>query len=378
MLMSIKNNVDWSSFSTPEQGFELFGNSIRKSFSYDSYGNRTKFSAIVLSNPLPIAPEDIKFFTNTATKDPASNKVDKFVYRGRIIGQNSPHQFLPDPCNATFASNPEQALNIIAMHTLFVSNIDDGDAGTLPRINSIVEVELTKNAFGYNLQYGKHLNVINNPDKEPGNNVDCDSLQGIIANADSSISIGSLGEAEVRSYRGSGGAQDVENGKLPSELLKKSKHHKWAKFLVDVVDAYDKLHDAFKAHFGKDLILTDHYRTYSAQVDLKSRKPKAAATPGTSNHGWGLAFDFNHIDSAYDISGGKRDFESDVYKWLYKNAPTYNFHNPSWARPDGKKPEAWHFESTKKSTLYSAPKKNATIAKGAIDGESDPTDTTAT
>ena len=212
--MTIKNNVDWSSFTTPEQGFELFGNSIRKSFSYDSYGNRTKFSAVVLSNPLPIAPEDIKFFTNTATKGPASNKVDKFVYRGRIIGQNSPHQFLPDPCNATFASNPEQALNIIAMHTLFVSNIDDGDAGTLPRINSIVEVELTKNAFGYNLQYGKHLNVINNPDTEPGNNVDCDSLQGIIANADSSISIGSLGEAEVRSYRGSGGAQDVENGKL--------------------------------------------------------------------------------------------------------------------------------------------------------------------
>ena len=377
--MAIKDNVDFSSFSTPEEGFQLFGNSIRKGFEYDSYGNRTTFSAVVLSNPLPISPEDVKFFAGTATEQSSSNKIDKFVYRGRIIGQNSPHEFLPDPCNVTFAANPAQALNIIAMHTLFISNVDEGDAGTLPRINSIVQVELTKNTFGYNLQYGKHLNVINNPDTDPSGNVDCDSLQSIIASADSSISIGSLGEAEVRSYRGSGGAQDVENGKLPSELLKKSKHHKWAKFLVDVIDDYDNLHAAFKEAFdGKNLILTDHYRTYSAQVDLKRRKPKAAAPPGSSMHGWGLAFDFDHRDSSYDISGGKRDFESDVYKWLYKNAPTYNFHNPPWARPTGSKPEPWHFESTKLPSLYSAPKKNATIAKGAKDGEADPTDTTAT
>ena len=91
-----------------------------------------------------------------------------------------------------------------------------------------------------------------------------------------------------------------------------------------------------------------------------------------------MAFDFDHRDSSYGIAGGKRDFQSDVYKWLKANAPTYSFHNPSWAQEGGSNPEPWHFESTKKSNFYGPPKKNETIAKGAKDGEADPTDTTAT
>lgn len=374
--MAVKDNVDFSAFSTPEQGFELFGNSVRRAFSYDSYGNKTRFKAMVLSNPIPISPDDVKLFLGSSQDTTSSGKTDKFVYRARIIGDNSPHQFLPDPCNRVYASDQERALNIIAMHTLFVSNVAEGEVGALPRINSIVEVELTKNTFGYNLQYGKHVNVVSNPDKNPSGNIDCDSLASVIANADSTISIGSMGQPQIRPYLGSAGAQDVENGKLPAELLVKSKYSS-ARFLVDVISDYDKLHEAFQARFGKGLILTDHYRTYSTQVSLKQRKPKLAARPGTSNHGWGLAFDFNHIDSAYGISGGKRDFESDVYKWLNANAPTYGFFNPPWAQEGGKNPEPWHFESTKKSSLYGAPKKNKTPTE-VTDGEQDPTDNTAT
>ena len=210
------------------------------------------------------------------------------------------------------------------MHTLFVSNVDEGDNGTLPRINSIVEVELKKNTFGYNLQYGKHLSVVTNPDINPGGNVDCDSLESIMENSDLSISIGSMGEPQIRPYFGAAGAQDVENGKLPSELLSKSKYS-GARFLVDVISDYDKLYEAFQARFGKGLILTDHYRTYSTQVSLKQRKPKLAARPGTSNHGWGLAFDFDHRDASYEIAGGKSGFQSDVYNWLKQNATNLQF-----------------------------------------------------
>lgn len=183
--MAIKDNIDFSSFSTPEEGFQLFGNSIRRGFEYDSYGNKTKFNAIVLSNPIPINPADLKFFTNSSEATP-TNKVNKFVYRARIIGDNSPHQFLPDPCDTTYASDQQQALRIVTMHTLFVSNVEDGNAMSLPTINSVVEVELTKNVFGYNLQYGKHLKVVTNPDSDPGSDVDCDSLQSMMNNADAS------------------------------------------------------------------------------------------------------------------------------------------------------------------------------------------------
>jgi hypothetical protein len=181
--MAIKDNVDFSSFSTPEEGFQLFGNSIRKGFEYNSYGDRTKFNAIVLSNPLPINPDDLKYFTNSSNATP-TKKTNKFVYRARIIGDNSPHQFLPDPCDITYAVDQQQALKVIAMHTLFVSNSEDGVGMSLPTINSVVEVELTKNVFGYNLQHGKHIKVVTNPDADPGSDVDCDSLQSIMNNAD--------------------------------------------------------------------------------------------------------------------------------------------------------------------------------------------------
>jgi LAS superfamily LD-carboxypeptidase LdcB len=128
------------------------------------------------------------------------------------------------------------------------------------------------------------------------------------------------------------------------------------KFLVDVVADLTKLTAAFKARFGKDIILTDAYRTYNGQVTTKNKwiargEPKKAATPGTSNHGWGLAFDFDHKDESYD-RGPATGFDSIVYKWLFQNAPTYNFHNPSWAQRGRKNAEAWHFESTKINTYY--------------------------
>lgn len=373
--MTIKDNVDFSVF-TGFNNFDLFSNSIRRAFSYDAYGDKNIFQAVVISQPIPLDPNDSQFFLGK--EDPRTNKVSRFSYRGRIIGSDSPHKFLPDPCNPNYTGEVNATNEIIALHTTFYSSGEIGNDEVLPRIGSLVEVRLEKNAYSYDLSRGAHIKVTKNPSDPTGVTDTCDTIEAIMAAADSAFSIGSLSEPELRSYFGVGGEQDVENGKVPSELLKKSKHHKYAKFLVDVIDDYDNLHNAFRDHFEKNLILTDHYRSYEAQVKLKADKPKAAATPGTSMHGWGLAFDFNHIDSEYGIAGGKRDFDSDVYKWLYANAPTYNFHNPPWARPGGSKPEAWHFESTKLPSLYSAPKKNETIAKGAKDGEPDPTDTTAT
>jgi hypothetical protein len=38
--MAIKDNIDFSSFSIQKKVFSLFGNSIRRGFQYDSYGNK--------------------------------------------------------------------------------------------------------------------------------------------------------------------------------------------------------------------------------------------------------------------------------------------------------------------------------------------------
>ncbi|MCC7076101.1 MAG: M15 family metallopeptidase [Acidimicrobiia bacterium] len=62
--------------------------------------------------------------------------------------------------------------------------------------------------------------------------------------------------------------------------------------------------------------VTDSYRSYEAQVDVARRKGLyknggLAATPGTSNHGWGLALDL--------------DLDYDAQTWMRENAGQYGF-----------------------------------------------------
>lgn len=68
--------------------------------------------------------------------------------------------------------------------------------------------------------------------------------------------------------------------------------------------------------------ITDGWRSLSAQVDLKKRKPTLAATPGRSVHGIGLAADLN--------------LTSKQQKWLEANGAKYGLARlPS---------EAWHWQ----------------------------------
>jgi hypothetical protein len=95
------------------------------------------------------------------------------------------------------------------------------------------------------------------------------------------------------------------------------------------------LNEAYRAEFGRDLCMTDGYRSYAAQASLKARKPGLAARAGTSEHGWGLAVDFcGGIESA---GAG--------YRWMREVAPEHGWDNPAWARKGGGGPyEPWHWE----------------------------------
>jgi Transglycosylase SLT domain/D-alanyl-D-alanine carboxypeptidase len=96
----------------------------------------------------------------------------------------------------------------------------------------------------------------------------------------------------------------------------------------DAEQSLEVLNAAYRAQFGVDLGISSAYRDYATQIVLKAQKGRIAATPGTSNHGWGLAVDFGAVD----------------YAWLAANSRTYGWDHPSWARPGGALPEAWHWE----------------------------------
>lgn len=87
--------------------------------------------------------------------------------------------------------------------------------------------------------------------------------------------------------------------------------------------AYKAMQKAAKRD-GVNFSITDSYRDYNAQVALKKAKPSLAATPGHSNHGWGLALDINVNDP-------------ETYKWLKRNGKKFGFEQPMSYEP-------WHWE----------------------------------
>ncbi|WP_296665563.1 M15 family metallopeptidase [Demequina sp.] len=99
----------------------------------------------------------------------------------------------------------------------------------------------------------------------------------------------------------------------------------------DAALALAALNERFKTEFGTNMCVSDSYRSIGGQYATKAQRGYLAATPGTSMHGLGLAVDFCRSHSA------------GVYlSWLKRNAGTYGFWNPDWARTS--KYEPWHWE----------------------------------
>lgn len=104
------------------------------------------------------------------------------------------------------------------------------------------------------------------------------------------------------------------NGRIPAAALT-SIGHGSHRLYAPAARAFLQMEAAAKAD-GVTIGVTDTYRSYDAQVDLAKRKGLysqggLAATPGTSNHGWGLATDL--------------DLDAKALAWMRQNAPDFGF-----------------------------------------------------
>jgi hypothetical protein len=106
--------------------------------------------------------------------------------------------------------------------------------------------------------------------------------------------------------------------------------------------AFLQLREAASAD-GVTIAVTDSYRSYAAQVDVRRRKGHLVATavPGTSVHGWGKALDLGVRDPV-------------VRSWLERHAADHGWVNPGWAKRSGASFEPWHYEFTG-GTSYAGP-----------------------
>jgi LAS superfamily LD-carboxypeptidase LdcB len=125
------------------------------------------------------------------------------------------------------------------------------------------------------------------------------------------------------------------NGFLPPEMLCPLSTAPGQQLAAQAAAAFDRMSTAYRVNTGKFLCVTDSYRPYEDQVRLFAEKPSLAATPGRSNHGWGLAVDF---------CGGIERAGTAASLWMQGNAPSFGWIHPAWAETTGSKPEAWHWE----------------------------------
>jgi hypothetical protein len=130
-------------------------------------------------------------------------------------------------------------------------------------------------------------------------------------------------------------AKSYGNGQIPSSVLCGLGWAPGELLRCDAAAELESLNKAFRAAFGRNLSVTDGYRSYGEQLSVAATKGGLAAVPGTSNHGWG---------QAVDLSGGIESFGTAEHAWMVANAGGYGWKLPAWAQAGGSKPEAWHWE----------------------------------
>lgn len=92
----------------------------------------------------------------------------------------------------------------------------------------------------------------------------------------------------------------------------------------------------------KYIIINSCFRSFDKQVRLEATQPSLSADPGTSNHGWGMAFDWgNGIVKVKNLRG------TEQHDWMVANAPSFGFEE-TFSRTG----EPWHFEISNQDQVY--------------------------
>ena len=160
------NVYDWTTVTSPSEALDWFNNSIRKAAEYNVFGNKTVFEAIVLADayPLSVNAAGTPGYPPPADGDtgPTWGVNTRFAFKARIVGNPSPHAFLPDPCNPEWATGTSFVnTSIIDSHTTFISQVGySTDAAKRPKTGDIVQVRLRPGSNGYDLQYGDFIKVL--------------------------------------------------------------------------------------------------------------------------------------------------------------------------------------------------------------------------
>jgi hypothetical protein len=375
----------FNDFDTPNGSYNLFQNAMRKAIDYDANISDI-FEAKVLTRPTLVTrqPSNVRF-------QASGDKTETFAFMARILGTNSPHRFLEDPCGIKDTKRVEsrrKVFNLIQMHTKVF--IQTNSPSPLPEIGDIVKLKLERGSYGsFKTDRAEFVKEESKGKEDNKLKQDCVSVASSFKKDDFKPISSYTAKSTKMVYNGvtlgvSGVAKRgamVENGRLPEEILytveqglaltnynlpapllgipTHDSKGRPIKFIKEAIVPFIELAINYYKEENKILSISDSYRTYERQVEMKTAAATAAyaAVPGTSNHGWGVAFDVNGTYSDTD-KDGKSSFEerkrTEVYKWLSRNGN--GFINPESIR------EGWHWENVGvRDQIYELPIQGADL-----------------
>jgi hypothetical protein len=133
-----KQSQLFNDFDTPNGSYNLFQNAMRKAIDYDANISDI-FEAKVLTRPTLVTkqPGSVRF------KVAEEGKTETFAFMARILGTNSPHRFLEDPCKIEDTENAESRSQ---MHTKVF--MQTNSQSPLPEIGDVVKLKLERGSYG--------------------------------------------------------------------------------------------------------------------------------------------------------------------------------------------------------------------------------------
>ena len=150
--MSLNDFLPFDFFTSEGGGFALAGQAVRKSAAtFDFYGNKDTFNAYIIAKVLgDITAEKLASYAGTSVDLSTTDLSEMAIYAVRIDDENSPHAFLPDPCDMMTVQEEGYGANksLVREHTYMLGTGDLTPGDT-------IKIKLEKSVAGsYNLRFG--------------------------------------------------------------------------------------------------------------------------------------------------------------------------------------------------------------------------------
>lgn len=243
------------------------------------------FDAVVLTQPTLASREADVVISNAAVtqeeKDVAKRSSYRFIVR--ILGQDSPHNLLPDPTDFYLTDDPEcqeRYHNLLRLHTLVAAS--GVSALDLPEVGDTVQINLSRTNLMFNTAVSKDYKGV--------------KVKAVAQTGAVKEKAKKLNQNAKKSFKKSKIKRQSGAGKSPTSYYRFIKNTSVLEPVAKT--AFDNFFEELRT-LGYKVTITSTKRSVKHQWNYRTGRLKSAglaAKPCYSDHQYGFALDLNFTD----------------------------------------------------------------------------------